>query len=86
MSKQKQIEGIADVLYESDNKRNVVICGVEQVAEDVYNAGYRKQSEVAMEIFEEIEKHKQIIASCFQPVYAFNQKELEELKKKYMEN
>lgn len=44
MSKEKQIEEIASVLYESDYKRNVVICGIETVAEDLYNAGYRKQS------------------------------------------
>ena len=46
MSKEKQIEEIANVLYESDNKRNILICGIEALAEEIYNAGYRKQSEV----------------------------------------
>ncbi len=55
MSKE-QIEKIANVLYESDNKRNVVICGVETVAEDIYNAGYREKGEVFKHIKEYLEK------------------------------
>jgi rubrerythrin len=39
------IEEIASVLYESDNKPSVFICGIEEVAEALYNAGYRRQSE-----------------------------------------
>ena len=53
-NEEKQIEEIANILYESDNKRNVVICGIEQVAEDIYNADYRKASDVAREIFADI--------------------------------
>lgn len=44
-----QIEEIADALYESDNKINVVIGGIEQVAEDIYNAGYRKQEWISVD-------------------------------------
>ncbi|MBQ3015278.1 MAG: hypothetical protein IJD79_00700 [Clostridia bacterium] len=76
MNKNNQIQEMAKVLYESDNKRNVVICGVETVAEDIYNAGYRKASEVAEDIIRilraaGINEHRY-------PVIA-------ELKKKYTE-
>lgn len=70
----KQIEEIESVLYESDNKRNVVICGIETVAEDIYNAGYRRQDEVAREIFAEL---KTVMIDEYRyPIIA-------ELKKKY---
>ena len=42
----------------------------ESLAEAVYNAGYRKQSEVAMEIFEEIEiKVASKIPMKIQPIF-----------------
>lgn len=43
------------------------------------------RAEIAREIFEEIEKHKQIIVEGVKPVYTLKQRELEELKKKYTE-
>ena len=49
MNKEKQIEEIEKVLYESDNKRNVLICGIETVAEDVYNANFRKQEWISVD-------------------------------------
>lgn len=49
MTDKKQIEEIANILYESDNKRNIVICGIEAVAEDLYNAGYRKQEWISVD-------------------------------------
>lgn len=62
-----------------------LMCEMFGVFANLESQGYRKQSEVAREIFAEIGKHKQIIADCFQPVYTFKQKEFEELKKKYTE-
>ena len=66
MSREKQIEEMAKVLCNSimcdletfDNCRmpqgNCSRC--QRVAKDLYNADYRKQSEVAKEIFDEIER------------------------------
>ena len=85
MSRDKQIEEMAKVLYESDNKRNVVICGVETVAEDIYNAGYRKASDVAREIFEEIEKYNRPPIPECEAVYVMKKSEFEALKNKYTE-
>lgn len=58
-----------------------------KVAERIYNAGYRKQSEVAMEIFEEIDKQlapikKYGYANQIAQI-AFDM--LDEIKKKYIE-
>lgn len=44
------------------------------------------RAEVAREVFKEIEKHKQIIVEGVKPVYTLKERELEELKKKYIQN
>ena len=57
MDREKQIEEIDElttVLYEANHKKSVL--DYRWLATEAYNVGYRKQSEVAKEIFEEIEK------------------------------
>ena len=51
------------------------------IAVGIYDAGYRKQSEVAREIFEEIEK----ISKAPHGYICLSYDELAELKKKYTE-
>jgi hypothetical protein len=53
MSKEKQIKEMMKIINQA-NGRDDDSNYYEQDAEDIYNAGYRKQSEVAREIFEEI--------------------------------
>lgn len=48
MSREKQIEEMAKVICENIDR-------IDGLAEALYNAGYRKASEVAREIFEEID-------------------------------
>ena len=63
--KNKQIEEIAEILcrYKADDGTCIVTlrecdhtCAYTQYGETLYNAGYRKASDVAREIFEEIER------------------------------
>lgn len=59
MDREKQIEKIAKVICGGcpDSKECMhCLCADWYRAEALYNAGYRKQSEVAKEIFAEIEK------------------------------
>lgn len=63
MSKEKQIDEMARSLNEATFGVNVHTLAdhlhpetIHKVAEYLYNAGYRKQREVAMEIFDEIER------------------------------
>ena len=51
MDKEKQIDGIVEAMDKSCG-----CCFSSAEAEYIYNAGYRKASEVAREIFEEIAK------------------------------
>ena len=61
MNKDKQISEIAKILVEYEDCGDCQkckyhnSCGEERIATNLYEAGYRKQSEVAREIFEEIE-------------------------------
>ena len=53
----KQIEEMARAIYNQPNSYDTYWQShCEMLAEELYTAGYRKQSEVAREIFEEIEK------------------------------
>ena len=56
-----------------------------QMAETFYNAGYRKASEVAEEIFAEIEKILDQKFSINHGVVLISKEEFAELKKKYTE-
>ena len=54
--------------------------------DEAYERGYAEgKTDAAREIFEEIERHKEIIAACFQPVYSLTQKDFCKLKEKYTE-
>ena len=58
MTKEKQIEEMAKaILYAGDTYDTCNKDDCETIASLIYNAGYRKASDVAREIFEEIDKH-----------------------------
>ena len=77
--KEKQIEELTNALIFTAR------CGTyRDVAEHLYNIGYRKQSEVAREIFEEIDQY--IEQNGFGQFYKEYIKDIvSELKKKYTE-
>ena len=91
MSRNKQIEEMAKVLCE-DCAKDVAPCvlnrtgrrcdAVMEQAEALYNAGYRKASEVAEEIFGEIEE---LIKPNGAYLWRWDLNRLAELKKKYTE-
>lgn len=56
----------------------------EDVVEYLYNAGYRKASDVAREIFEEIENnYADFLYDGYRNIVVLTEKDFEELKKKY---
>lgn len=90
IDREKQIEEIAKVICGGcpDNKECMhCLCADWYKAESLYNAGYRKQSEVAREIFEEIDKRIGILKNygyinfIAQNIFEI----LDEVKRKYME-
>lgn len=62
MSKKKEIEAMSELMCNNTsedrmcNFKTCSDCETKQFARLLYDAGYRKQSDVANEIFEEIEK------------------------------
>lgn len=60
-------------------------CDVENIAEQLYEAGYRKQSEVAKEIFEEIEQLFTDVKDGYEVYHTMEPEHYCELKKKYTE-
>ena len=85
MSKDKQIEEIAKAMCGGcpDNKECIhCLCADWYRAEALYNAGYRKQSEVAMEIIGEILSSHTLDIDGF---FTMHESEFTELKKKYTE-
>ena len=88
MTDKEQIEEIAKVIEVTEKKKMDSHCDLPSVLEyatDLYNAGYRKQSDVAREIFEEIEEHidKTAFADCWSE--GGFRASIAELKKKYTE-
>lgn len=84
MSKEKQIEEIANMIYDGPNTHDICWRSYyERLAETIYNAGYRKQSEVVEEIFEEIDNIVSNLRDS--PFYSSSDAvyELIELKKEY---
>ena len=55
MSKETQINEITAFLKECERRDYLLITRPSALAEHLYNEGYRKQGEVAREIFEEID-------------------------------
>ena len=59
MSQEKRIEKMAKVIEITEQIARDAHCGYpspRMIASDLYDKGYREQSEIAREIFEEIEK------------------------------
>lgn len=84
MSKEKQIEEIANMIYDGPNTHGICWRSYyERLAETIYNAGYRKQSEVVEEIFEKIDN---IVSNLRDAPFYFSSNavhDLIELKKEY---
>ena len=79
MSKIEQIEEMAKAIYEQNNSYDTYWQShCESLAEELYNAGYRKSAEVAEEIFAEIE-------DVLNNIGYFDELDFEALKKKYTE-
>ena len=95
MNREKQIEEMAKVMCGgcTDNKECMrCLCADWYNAETLYNAGYRKQSEVAKEIFDDIERILSLNYCCCLPQGATEHyeyyegniaKDIAELRKKY---
>ena len=85
MNKEKQIEEMAKTVCHLDRTCDQCMtsfeCKAMTYAKRFYNAGYRKASDVASEIFEEIDKHRDRIHG----IVLLLPEELAELKKKYTE-
>ena len=57
----KEVKELADLIHSEDETIVVLFYNDSLVlAERLYNAGYRKASDVAREIFEEIEKYSEV--------------------------
>lgn len=89
MDREKQIEEMAKIIARRRvvfrNSNIAIMTTARKTADSLYNAGYRKQSEVVKEIFEEIDN---IISNLRDsPFYSSSDAvyELTELKKKYTE-
>jgi len=96
MSRNKQIEEMALEISSAKNNAESYYCDRvncenceykhctnSAVAEELYNAGYRKSTDVAEEIFAEIER---LIAPNGNYLWQWDLNRLAELKKKYTES
>lgn len=87
MDREKQIEEMAKVIDKSPWKLDQDFAGCHinsfEIAESLYNAGYRNQSEVAMEIFEEIYKLTYRLSNDEHYTIGDMIWDIDELKKKY---
>ena len=88
MSRDKQIEEInylTTTLWEANHKKSVL--DYHWLATEVYNAGYRKASEVAREIFEEMQKRfKELYEEGKMAPFQCLVKAFNETEKKYTED
>ena len=88
MCRDKQIEGMAKAIYDRQSYYTRWLSDCESLATDLYNAGYRKASEVARKIFEEIEKYVEVAlmnGHIETPILCIGHGTFAELKKKYTE-
>ena len=96
MLREKQIEELGKILCGMKNgcdgcMCDKVHCNEKNYAEEIYKAGYRKQSEVVMEIFDDIEKlvstnKKTVGCATYEETIFYIEdfiEDLAELKKKY---
>ena len=79
MSRDKQIDEMAKII---DDNHGFIVSSVE-TAEALYNAGYRKASDLAEEIFAEIEKVAEV-GRIMNACAIVSLDELDEIKKKYI--
>ena len=91
MSRDKQIEEMAKAIEQArikatdtTNSMNYGFGG--WYAKELYNAGYRKASDVAEEIFAEIERSIFRLETPYQTLYCIDDGFIAELKKKYTES
>ena len=96
MDREKQIGEIGKIICGMENgcdgcMWNKTRCNERNYAEEIYKAGYRKQSEVVKEIFDEIEKlvltnKKTVGCATYEETIFYIEdfiEDLAELKKKY---
>ena len=91
MSREKQIEEMANILWHIPNNYYYYLNSYndcKRIAECIYDdGGYRKQSEVAKEIFDEIENNKRFIQDHAGNIgIVVTLQDITELKKKYTES
>ena len=79
MSRDKQIDNIERIIRNGE----VLRMSNTQLAEALYDADYRKKSEVAEEIFGEIEKCRVV---GLYGIHCYFKDDIAELKKKYIES
>lgn len=95
MGREKEIEEIAKIIARRSaafrNPNVAFMTTARKTADSIYSAGYRKQSEIAKEIFEEIEKlvstnKKTVGCATYEETIFYIEdfiEDLAELKKKY---
>ena len=97
MGREKEIEEMAKIIARRSaafrNPNVAFMTTARKTADSIYNAGYRKQSEVVMEIFDEIERILSLNYCCCLPQGATEHyeyyegdvaKDIAELKNKYI--
>ena len=77
MSRDKQIEEMTKIIWDNPNMYDLP--SAEDVAFALYDAGYRKASDVAREIFEEIDT----LCDKYPTIRTLGGKTFAELRKKY---
>ena len=90
MDREKQINEIAKIIARRSmafrNPNVALMTTARKTAGSIYNAGYRKQIEVAREIFDEIENNKRFIQDHAGNIgIVVTLQDITELKKKYTE-
>lgn len=95
MGREKEIEEIAKIIARRSaafrNPNVAFMTTARKTADSIYNAGYRKQNEVVMEIFDDIEKlvstnKKTVGCATYEETIFYIEdfiEDLAELKKKY---
>jgi hypothetical protein len=82
MSREKQIEEMATKMMIEVNRVGNEI-SFKNLATALYNAGYRKASDLAEEIFAEIWSNADLLYDGYRDIVVITEKDFAELKKKY---
>ena len=91
MGREKEIEEMAKIIARRSaafrNPNVAFMTTARKTADSIYNADYRKQREVAREIFDEIENNKRFIQDHAGNIgIVVTLQDITELKKKYTES